>query len=360
MTKAGVGASLTVSSSLLSFSSSFSLSQTFTVNSNTSYTISRGDATWFTVSPTSGAYLRTITVVATANTSASPRTGTITITAGGKTETVNVTQEKFVPALIVSESSINFEGGYSTHKSTFNITSNTSWKVESGESWLWVSPSSGSNNGTVTVTADNYMVKKTPREGTITVSGGGITQKIKVKQMGLDDYLDVDYNSLDFSFNNDSGLDVYIFSNINWTIRSSASWLTVSPSSGSDDKLVTVFVSENLTSSSRSATLTVSGSGLTQVINVSQSGAVAKGNIAFWTSSNCSAGYVSVTLTGHGTKEITGYYPSGSPTCGSQHTATFTDLPIGTYSYTASCGSRTVSGTVKRTGSCHSVRLSFN
>ena len=48
-------------------------------------------------------------------------------------------------------------------------------------SWISVSPASGTNNGSFDVTAnDNYM--NPPREGVVTVTGGGINKTIDVSQ----------------------------------------------------------------------------------------------------------------------------------------------------------------------------------
>jgi formylglycine-generating enzyme required for sulfatase activity len=57
-----------------------------------------------------------------------------------------------------------------------------SWSVSSGDSWLTFSPNNGSNNGTVTV---NYTAnpETTERTGTITITGGGITQSCSIQQL---------------------------------------------------------------------------------------------------------------------------------------------------------------------------------
>ena len=359
VTQGGFVASITVSPTSLTFISSAE-QKTFNITSNTKWTVkqSAGSGTWLSASPTSGTKDGTITVNTTANTSVDARTATITVTADEITQTVEVTKAGADAFLTVSDSSIKFDGGDYTHRHTLNITSNTSWEVKSSKSWLSVSRSSGSNNGAVTITADSYTVKKIEREAIITVSGGGITRTIKVIQMGIEDALSLGSSSTLY-FKNDevSGKNVAVFSNINWTVTSSASWLTVSPSSGSDDGVITAYVSGNLTESDRSATITVSGSGITRTIDVTQWRAIARGSIVFWTSSVFTYGSISVTLSGHGTKEIRGFYYSGTPSCGDQYTATFRDLPIGTYSYTASAGSYSWSGTVKRTNDCHSVKL---
>ena len=52
---------------------------------------------------------------------------------------------------------------------TFSVTSNTSWTVTDNQAWLRASPTSGSNNGTVTVTAQQNT-GASARTATVTVS----------------------------------------------------------------------------------------------------------------------------------------------------------------------------------------------
>lgn len=67
---------------------------------------------------------------------------------------------------------------------------------------------------------------------------------------------------------------VNVTSNVNWTASSSASWLTVSPNSGTESESVIIAATANNSNSSRSATITITGSGGVppKTITVSQSG----------------------------------------------------------------------------------------
>ncbi|MEZ4935708.1 MAG: BACON domain-containing protein [Saprospiraceae bacterium] len=58
-----------------------------------------------------------------------------------------------------------------------------------------------------------------------------------------------------------------------WNITSDQTWLTASPSSGSGNATISFNITENVGLQTRSGTLTISGCGQTQVINVSQAGA---------------------------------------------------------------------------------------
>ena len=95
------------------------------------------------------------------------------------------TTEEIPTTLEVSKQSLNFS--YSGAEDNFTVTSNYKWTVTKDASWLIVSPSSGSDNGTVTVVAEqNTNANAEPRTATITV-GNGIPNKeqtISVTQEG--------------------------------------------------------------------------------------------------------------------------------------------------------------------------------
>ena len=152
-----------------------------TISSNINWTVNvAGSDTWLTITPTSGSGDGTVTVTATANTTAR-RTASITFSGGDLTQTVEVTQEA-TPAFTVSHNSLTFSA-YGEQK-TFAITSNTSWTVSSDNpSWCTVAPASGTNNGSVTVTAISNTITN-QRTASITVNGGGFMQTIHVTQMG--------------------------------------------------------------------------------------------------------------------------------------------------------------------------------
>jgi len=82
---------LSVSSTSLSFVAAGE-QKSFTVTSNTNWTVSRGTSTWFTLSTASGSGNSTVTVTASANTSTSSRSGTVTVSGGGITRTISVAQ----------------------------------------------------------------------------------------------------------------------------------------------------------------------------------------------------------------------------------------------------------------------------
>ncbi|HYG40421.1 MAG TPA: carbohydrate-binding protein [Cytophagales bacterium] len=97
----------------------------------------------------------------------STQTFTITVTAG--------------PSLTVSPSSLAISSGGTNQ--TVSISSNVSWSVTDNRSWITVTPTSGSNNANITVSATSNTGGA--RSGTVTVTGGGITRTINVSQSAV-------------------------------------------------------------------------------------------------------------------------------------------------------------------------------
>ena len=175
-------------------------------------------------------------------------------------------------ALSVSASSLSFS--YTGGQQTFEITSNTTWSVSSDASWLTVTPASGSNGGTISVTATPNTGTGS-RTATVTVSGDGVTaQTVSITQdahvPSVTYSLALSATSLNFAAAGEQQ-NFTITSNTTWTVSSSASWLTVLPASGSNNGTITVTAAANTSTSQRTATVTVSGNGVApQTISVTQ------------------------------------------------------------------------------------------
>lgn len=325
---------------------------TFAINSNISWEVSC-DADWVTLTPTSGSNDGTITVDVASHTSTTQRTATITVRGGSIVRTVSVRQGG-VPALSVTPASLTFAGAASSR--TLDIVSNVNWTASSPANWLQFSPATGSNNQRVTVDAEANNAT-TQRTATITVSGGGITQTVQVTQPPAP-YIDLSKYTINLP-NIPTGAETFTFSsNVNWTVSRSPSpsWFTSSPSSGMNNGAISVTAPPNSSTSERRGTITISGNGASETVTVIQAGAAATGSITFWTDRDDGCGWISVTISGHGSHSIHAYHKE-EPTCGSFGTATFPDLPVGTYSYTATCTGRNWSGTVTRIGRCHMVLI---
>jgi mannan endo-1,4-beta-mannosidase len=265
----GTTNNLTVSPTTMSLAASAS-SATATVTANVSWTVS-DDQSWISTSATSGSNNGSFSVSATANTGAA-RSGTVTVTGGGITRTIAVSQAAGTTnTLTVSTSSLSLASAISS--GTFSVTSNVSWTVTDDQSWITVSPTSGSNNATITVNATSANTGTAARTGTVTVTGGGITRTVSVTQAGTTaSSLTVSATSLSLASAISSGT-FSVTSNVSWTVTDDQSWITVSPTSGSNNATVTVnATSANTATTSRTGTVTVTGGGITRTVSVTQAG----------------------------------------------------------------------------------------
>jgi xyloglucan-specific exo-beta-1,4-glucanase len=261
--------SLTASPTALSFAAAAS-SGTVAISSNVAWTAS-ATPTWLSLSVASGSNNASLVVSATANIATTARSGTVTVTGGGITQTVTVTQAgASANSLTASPTSLSLAAAASS--GTVAITSNVSWTITDNQTWLSVTPATGSNNATVTVSA-TANTATTARSGTVTVTGGGISRTVTVTQAGAStNSLTVSPTSLSLAATASSGTFA-ITSNVSWTITDNQTWLSVTPASGSNNATVTVSATANTATTARSGTVTVTGGGLTQTVAVSQAGA---------------------------------------------------------------------------------------
>lgn len=234
--------------------------QTWTVTSNCAWTLTKSD-TWFTVDTTSGS-AGTTTVVLNMEDGAAAgetRTGAVTFKINGKTyKTVNFKQVGPEKALtithpnlgdVIAASPIKMHNG-AAHQ-TWTITSNAAWKLTKTGSWFTIDNNITSGNaGTTTIVlrmTDGADPGET-RTGTlkfyfgsslyatvkITQDGGADTDpaaSISVVHPWIGDVIDAGSANLTNSTGQSSNWTV--FANYDWTITTSGSWFTVSPTSGS-------------------------------------------------------------------------------------------------------------------------------
>lgn len=84
-------------------------------------------------------------------------------------------------SLTVSPTSRSYGAAAATQ--TASITSNVSWTASDNQSWITVTPTSGSNNATLNI-AVTQNTGSASRSGTVTVTGGGFTRTVAVTQSG--------------------------------------------------------------------------------------------------------------------------------------------------------------------------------
>lgn len=138
-------------------------------------------------------------------------------------------------SLNVSKPELAFTSAVKTQ--TFTVTTNQEWTATYPE-WLGCSPSSGTGNATVTVTAeDNPGAERT---GTIKITGGGKEKTINVTQEGVD----FSVSQYTFEFDGDgTPIRATVISKYAWSIDipEKASWLEVSPRESTGGETVVTF-----------------------------------------------------------------------------------------------------------------------
>lgn len=157
--------------------------QTMTVTATAAWTISKSAGSdWLTIKPESGnAGTSQVTLTAAENTTTGSRTSTITVKSGELTKSISVSQSAANPEMSLGTSSLDFAAG--SGSKMFRISSNTMWAVSSDKNWCCVSPTSGSNDGSVTISVEENT-STSERTATITVESATITRTLSVVQSG--------------------------------------------------------------------------------------------------------------------------------------------------------------------------------
>ena len=268
------GRSLTLSRSTWALSTPAANNVTVNVTSNITWATPSSNATsWLTVSSitrngTNGSFQ----INATANTGTTQRSGTITVTGGGITRTITVTQPG--RSLTLSRSGWAISNPASSNV-TVNVTANISWSNPTSNNTSWLTVSNITRNGTNGSFAINATANTgtTSRTGTITVTGGGITRTISVTQPGRS--LTLSASSWGMSGPAASNTTVNVTANIAWNNPTSnnTSWLTVSniARDGTNGSF-RINAIANTGTTQRSGTITVTGGGITRTVTVTQPG----------------------------------------------------------------------------------------
>ena len=277
----GPDPSLSLGSALRTFAASGGTSKELKVTGNVSWT-AKSSASWLTVKKGSGKGGGTVVYDVAKNTGTAERAAAITVTGGGLARTFLVRQNGTggssgaSPTLTLSSSERRFTADAANSKD-LAVTANVSWTAKSSASWLTVKTASGSGNGkSVYNVAANSGAART---AAITVAGGGLTRTFTVKQDGKSSgggsstaTLTLGASERSFSADAANSKELKVTADVAWTAKSSASWLAVKTASGNGNGKIVYNVAANTGTASRTATITVSGGGLTRTFTVKQDG----------------------------------------------------------------------------------------
>ena len=261
--------------------------QTLTISNAGGGTLSwsaSDSATWLSLSPASGTGNGAVTAaVATGTLTAGSYSGTITLSATGTASAtipvaLTITAAPVPPAIGMSPTSLSFtaqQGGGDPTAQTLTI-SNTgggtlSWSVSHDATWLLHTPGTGTGTGTVTISVTTGTLTAGTYSGLVTLWPTGATAVTVPVTFTVKAASTINLSPASLSYAATQGAANPANQNIaltnsggtlNWTVRDDASWLAVSPASGSSSSTLTTSVNTaGLTAATYNGTLTVSAAG---------------------------------------------------------------------------------------------------
>ncbi|MFI3267806.1 MAG: BACON domain-containing carbohydrate-binding protein [Rikenellaceae bacterium] len=183
--------------------------------------------------------------------------------------------EEISDSITISTSNSKASFDSNTNSKTITFTSTSSWKTSisettnSSSSWISVSPSSGVAGEiemTISVTANT---ETTERSAEILIYSSGAEGTVTVTQSALTPTLTLSKSSETIPCS-ESSLSISVTSNYSWEANTTASWVTLSPNSGTGDGTISLSCEANTTVNSRSATINVSSSTINQQFTLTQ------------------------------------------------------------------------------------------
>ncbi|MBQ8484274.1 MAG: BACON domain-containing protein [Bacteroidales bacterium] len=176
-----VVSSLSVSSVEISISEEGG-SQSLTISSNTSWTITGGKA-WLTVNPSTGEGNKVVVLSVTENSALAPRECTLVVSTddGTVSHNVKVIQSQTAEELSVSVDNLIVSSAAGS-ASSFNIMSNDTWKISGCPDWIELSTLSGTGDVTVTAKSLTTNYSASDRSADITVSSSTKSVRLTIHQ----------------------------------------------------------------------------------------------------------------------------------------------------------------------------------
>lgn len=270
--QAGTSPALTVTPSSRDVSYTFG-SATFSVSNTGSGTLTWNaseSSDWVTLSGNSGTNSGTITATYLANSSISPRSCKITITASdatGSPREVTINQAGTAPVLTVTP--ISRDVGNTSGLTTFSVSNTGSgtmtWAATESSDWVTLSDSSGTNIGNITAT---YQANSSTSSRTCIIivtapDATGSPRNITINQAGTKAVLTVAPANRDVG--GASGSTTFVVSNtgsgtMTWKASESSDWVTLSDSSGINTGTIIAKYKANSSSKPRPCIITVTAS----------------------------------------------------------------------------------------------------
>ena len=228
-------------------------------------------ASWISLGATYGeAGTHTLRIEAAANPNTYQRsTSLILNAASGASTTVKIYQDYQKFAVYPRTFYFDVKG----ETKTMEVTSDGAWEIVDIPEWLQFTPQSGTGNKSVQVTAlrnENGLSRTASPEIRLTNSP---TRKIVLTTTQYSAEMTLGKDTLEFDYAGGS-LSLELKSDANWTASTDADWLTVSPTSGTEDETLTVTAARNSTGAERTGHITAQMGDETRVVLVRQKSSV--------------------------------------------------------------------------------------
>ena len=246
--------------------------KSFNVSSNKDWTAEVSNMAWATVSPLSGGKDRsaTITVVPKTANDEEVREGTISFNYGAAApKVVKVVHKKFEPQLTLSVAELTASSTGKLANPTVKVTSNAAWTATSSQPWAKVDKTSGEAGETEVTLSLEANVEGKDRSAVVAFKNKGLTVELTVNQGS--EFVETSVATISTA-ENTAAFEVR--ANVAWTITSSESWATVTPSEGTGNATVTVTMNPHTPGAgSRKANITVAAKeveGLAAIVELEQ------------------------------------------------------------------------------------------
>ena len=252
--------SLSVNPTSISFAANETTTKTVTVTTDASNWETNNSASWLTIAK-QGAILQ---ITSTTNTSTSERSAKITVTAAtAPAVTISVIQAG-VNTLSINPNSISFAANETITK-TATVTSNaTNWDATTTVEWLTIG-----KQGTTLQLTPTANTQPIERSTTVTVTAGtAVPVTVTVTQAAAPTTLTINPTSISFTDDETTARTITIVTNaVNWDVTTTSTWLSISKQGNS----FTITPTENIGTSLRSATVTVTAGDQSKQVTVEQS-----------------------------------------------------------------------------------------
>jgi Viral BACON domain len=142
------------------------------------------NAAWLTLSAAAGTGNGTVTITPILGSlAAATYTGNITLSAPGAPPVsipVTFTVTPPTTSVALSPSSLTYTGMPDGSRQTITVTANGNWTASVNATWLKLSTTSGSGNGTIIASVDTSQANQGPNQTTITVTSGGVIKTVSI------------------------------------------------------------------------------------------------------------------------------------------------------------------------------------